>query len=244
MATHVGTNHIQLPVTSSHPRIPTASDIQGCTNHTQLPQPNTWVPITYNDHGHTRGHQTHPTVTAIHVGANHIQPLLPHAATNHIQTSTGKHWDTNNFQLPPPYTWEPTTFICHRHTRRQRTTPNCHRHTRWHQPHPTGTTKLVGTNHIQLPQPHTWAPNTFNCHRQTRGGQSYPTATATRVGPQPHPTAAATHAGTNHIQLASPNSWVPITSNVHGHTPGHQTHSTVTAIHVDPTISNRLPPHE
>ena len=236
IATHLDIKHIQLP--QPHTRALT-------TYNSHLP--NTWAQITSKCHSHTSGHQTHSPATAIHAGANHIQPLPPHAwAPNHTQlpnptgitklvgtihihlswtytwasntsncqshlanhefqlpqiyrcapntsnchrhthgrqpyptvptirihkphpTSTGKQGDTNHFQLPPPYTWEPTTFICHRHTRRQRTTPNCHGHTRWHRPHPTGITKLVGTNHIKCPWPHTWASNTSNCHSHTR----------------------------------------------------------------------------
>ena len=56
---------------------------------------------------------------------------------------------------------------------------------------------------------------------------------------QTHPTATATHAGTNHIQhivatnhIQLPNTWVPITSNNHCHTRRHQTHSTVITIYV------------
>ena len=171
------------------------------TNHIQLPWPHTWAPNTFNCHHNTRGRQPHPTATA-----KRVDPQLHHNCHSHTRrhkphpTGITKLVGTNHIQLPWPHTWISNTS-------------NCHSHTRGHQPHPTVTTKPVGTNHIQLRRPHTWAPNTFNCHRHTHRRQPHSTATAKRVGHKPHPTAIATHAGTNHIKLASPNSWVPITSN-------------------------------
>ena len=151
------------------------------TNHIQLPWSHAWASNTSNGHSHTprqshaRGHQPHPTTTAAHggsqpqptatdthVGTNHIQ-LLPqhtwapyhtqlavtHTGTNHIQLPPPHTGSSNHSQLPPTHTWELTTSNYYRNTRGHPIARNCH--TRQHQPYPTGTTKFVGTNHIQLP---------------------------------------------------------------------------------------------
>ena len=122
-------------------------------------------------------------------------------------------------------------------------TSNCHSHTRGHQPHPPGTTKLVATNHIQLPPPNTCAPITSNNHCHTRSHQTHSTVITIYVGANQiqllpphawatnHTPATATNACTNHINQATPNSWVPITSNCRGHTLGNQIHPTATATH-------------
>ena len=73
----------------------------------------------------------------------------------------------------------------------------------------------LGIKYIQLPQPHTRAPTTSNWHHEIREYQSHPIAMTTQLGNQSRRTATTTHAGTNHIQLAQPTSWVPISSNCH-----------------------------
>ena len=189
------------------------------TKHIQLSRPYTWAPIIYNRYYHTHpqttskqhrqtlGHQQLPNATAIHVGTNHIHLPSPRAqAANHTQ-------------LPQPHTLAPTTSNWHHQTRGHKSHPIATATHAGSKPYPSGSTKLVGTNHIQFPWPHT-------CRYQT------------------HPTAAATHACTNHIQPSPPDSWAQITSNCHSHTRGLQTHSTVTAIHVGPNHIQPLPPHE
>ena len=158
--------------------------------------------------------------------------------------------------MPQPHTLAQTTSNWRNQPRGYRSHPivmphtsgsntsNCHSHTRGHQPHPTGTTKLVATNHIQLPPPNTWVPITSNNHCHTRRHQTHLTVITIYVGANqiqllpPHAWA------TNHTQLPQPqmraqttstrqhrNSWVPITSNCRGHTLGHQIHPTATATH-------------
>ena len=261
--------------TLGHQTHPTATATHAFTNHIQTSPPNSWAQITSNCHSHTRGPQTYSTVTAIHVGASHIQlaspiswlPITP-ICHSHIRwhkpypNAISKLVGTNHIQLPWPHTWAPTTFTCQSHLathefqlpptyRGAPNTRNCHIHTRWHKPYPTGITKLVGTNHIKWPWPHTWVPHTFNCHRHTRRTQPYSTATATRVSTEPHPTASdtrmqaqstsnwqhqtrgyqshpldmATHVGTKHIQRSPPYTWAPTTSNCYRHTRGSPTTS-------------------
>ena len=188
----MGIKHIQLPVTSSHPRIP-------------LPPTYRCPPTTYNRHHQTRGHKSHTIATATHVGTKHIQ-------------------------LSPPYTWVPTISNRYRHTRGPPTTHNCRSHTRWHKPHPTGTTKLVGPNHIQLPQPHTRAPTISIWLHQTRGYQS-------------HPIHMATHLDIKHIQLLQPHTRAPTTYNRHHQTRGHKSHPIATATHVGTKHIQLSPPY-
>ena len=227
--------------TQSHP---TSTSTHAVTTHIQLAPPNSCLPITYNCHVNTLGHQTHPTATSTHAGTNHIR-LPPSNSWVSITSNSHDH----------PH-GHPTTSKCYRHTRVPRITPSCYIHTRGHQPHPTSTAKHLDTNHFQLPPPYTWAPTTFKCHRHTRGQPT--TSNGHRLTPRSanhiqlptpkgehysHPTDIATRAGTNHIQLAPPNSWVPITSNCDGHTRGYQAHSTVTAIHEGGNHIQLLPPH-
>ena len=198
--------------------------------HIQLPQPHTRAPTTSNWHHQIRVYQSYTIAMTTHLGTQ-SQP-----------TATATQAGTNHIQLVPSNTWVPNISNYHGHTRGNQTL-NCHRHTRGRQPHPTGTTKLVGTNDIQLRWPQTWAPSTFNCHRQSRGRQPHPTATAIRVCPGPHQAATTTHAVTNHIQLAPPNSWVPITSNWHVKKLGHQTLPTATATHAGTNHIQLTPPN-
>ena len=200
MSTHLGIKHIQLP--QPRTRAPTTYNCHrqtrgyqsypiaitthlGTTITHPAATPHTWAPSTYNCHLQTLGtNHIHPVAMTTHLGIQ-SHPTAPHTLVHTAATATRGH---NHIQLPPSNSWVPIISNCHDHTLGHPITPSCHSHTRGHQPHPTGTTKLVGTNHIQLPCQHTWAPN--------------------------HITAAtATHAGTNHIQLAPPNfQWVPITS--------------------------------
>ena len=111
-------------------------------------------------------------------------------------------------------------------------TSNCHSHTRGHQPHPTGTTKLVTTNHIQLPPPNTWVPITSNNHCHTRRHQTHLTVITIYVGANqiqqllPHTWA------TNHTQLPQPQLRAQSTSNWHHQTRGYQSHPIAVATHL------------
>ena len=111
-------------------------------------------------------------------------------------------------------------------------TSNCHSHTRGHQPHPTGTTKLVATNHIQLPPPNTWVPITSNNHCHTRRHQTHLTVITIYVGANqiqllpPHAWA------TNHTQLPQPQLRAQTTSNWHHQTRGFQSHPIAVATHL------------
>ena len=132
-------------------------------------------------------------------------------------------------------------------------TSNCHSHARGHQPHPTGTTKLVATNHIQLPPPNTWvpitsnnhcthvgtkhiqlsspytcAPTKSNCYCLTRVPRTTPNCHSHNCGHKPHQTGTTNLVGTNLIQLSWPHTWASNTSNCHSHTRGHQPHPTGT----------------
>ena len=176
--------------TRGHQPHPTGTTKLVATNHIQLPPPNTWVPITSNNHCRTRRHQTHLTVITIYVGANQIQLLPPHA------------WATNHTQLPQPQL-------------RAQTTSNWHHQTRGYQSHPIAVATHLGIKYIQLPQPHTRAPTTSNWHHEIREYQSHPIAMPAHLGNQSNRTATTTYAGTNHIQLAQPTSWVPISFNCH-----------------------------
>ena len=211
--THAGANHIQQlpPHTCGQPSSSNYYRHTWAPNHTRLLPPHTWASIISNCHRNTRGRQPHPTATAPppqvgtqphpiantkHVDINDIQ--LPSPQTWALTTSNCYHHmgAPNHTQLPRPDTRALTKSKCYRHTRGPRTTPNFHSDTRGHKPHPTGTTKLVDTNHIQLPQPHTWASNTSNSHNHTRGQQPHPTGTTKRVG-------------ANHIQLLPPHACPP-----------------------------------
>ena len=101
----------------------------------------------------------------------------------------------------------------------------------------------MGTNHIQLPWPHTWVSNTSNCHSHTRGHQ-------------PHPTGTTKLLGTNHIQLPQPHTWAPNKFNCHRHTRGclldptatatradTKPHPTATAIHASTNHIQLAPPN-
>ena len=162
----------------------------------QLPQPHTRTPITSNCHHQTRWYQSHPIAKAIHVGTKHIK-------------------------LSPPYTWAPATSNYYRHTRWPSTTHNCQSHTRGHKPRPTCTTKLVGTNHIQLSCTHTWAQTTSYYHGHTRKHQTHSTVTTIHVGAS-HIQLLPPHAwAPNHTQLPQPHTRAQTTSNWHHHTRGH-----------------------
>ena len=133
--------------------------------------------------------QSQRTATTTHAGTNHIQ-LAPPNSWPPIKSNWHRqihgyqshpiiivtHVGSKHIPLPSPYTSAPTKSNCYRLTRGPRTTPNCHSHKCRHKPHQPGKTKLVCTNLIQL-----------SCHT---------------LRDQTHPTATATHAGTNHIQLA------------------------------------------
>ena len=160
----MGTNLIQLSCHTLRDQThPTATATHAGTNHIRLEPPNSFPPIISNCHRQIHGNQSHPMIIVTHVGTKHIQ-------------------------LSSPYTWAPTKSNCYRLTLGPRTTPICHSHICGHKPHQPGNTKLVGTNNIQLPWPHTWASNTSNCHSHTRGHQ-------------PHPTGTTRFVSTNHIQL-------------------------------------------
>ena len=111
-------------------------------------------------------------------------------------------------------------------------TSNCHSHTRGHQPHPTGTTKLVATNHIKLPPPNTWVPSTSNNHCHTRRHQTHSTVITIYVGANqiqllpPHAWA------TNHTQLPQPQMRAQTTSTRQHQTRGYQSHPIAVATHL------------
>ena len=217
----MSTNLIQLSCHTLRDQThPTATATHAGTNHIQLTPPNSWTPIISSCHRQIhryqshpiiiatqRRHQTHSTVITIYVGANHIQLLPPHA------------WATNDTQLPQPQM-------------RAQTTSNWHHQTRGYQSHPIAVATHLGIKHIQLLQPHTRAPTTSNWHHEIREYQSHPIAMTTHLGNQSHRTATTTHAGTNHIQLAPPNSWTPIISNCHRQIHGYQSHPIIIATHV------------
>ena len=147
--------------------------------------------------------------------------------------------ETNHFQLPPPYTWTITTSICHRatHVSSEPHPTVTTKQTRGNQSHPIAMATYVGTKHIQLSPPYTWAPATSNCYRQTRGPQPHtnchshtrrhkphPTAITKLVGTNHIPIAMATHLDIKHIQLPQPQWREPTTSNCHHQTRGYQSH--------------------
>ena len=165
--------------TRGHQSCPIATTNFMGIKHIQLPSlPHTRAPTTSNWHHEIREYQSHP-IAMRHTLRTTNQTGLPQphiAGTNHIQ-------------LAQPTSWVPILSNCHGHTLRASNTSNCHSHTRGHQPHPTGTTKLVATNH-------------------------HPIATAKYIGYQSHPTAIiVTHVGTKHIQLSSPYTCAPTKSN-------------------------------
>ena len=152
------------------------------TNDIQLPWLHTWASNTSKCHSHTRGHQPNPTGTTRFVSTNHIQlPMTTHLGNQSHRTATTTHAGTNHIQLAQPTSWVPISSNCHathfgiKHIQLPQDVFDaqvCSHHTRGHQPHPTGTTKLVephtrapthptgttrfvSTNHIQLPCPHT-----------------------------------------------------------------------------------------
>ena len=153
---------------------------------------------------------------------------MPHTSGSntsncHSHTRGYQTRDHHHIQLPPPNTWVPITSIIVRH-----------------QTHLTVITIYVGANQIQQLLPHTWATNhtqlpqpqlraqsTSNWHHQTRGYQS--TLPWPHTGHQIHPTATATHAGSNHIQLEIREYQShPIAMTTHL---GNQSHRTATTTH-------------
>ena len=111
-------------------------------------------------------------------------------------------------------------------------TSNCHSHNCGHKPHQTGTTKLVATNHIQLPPPNTWVPITSNNHFHTRRHQTHSTVITIYVGANqiqllpPHAWA------TNHTQLPQPQMRAQTASTRQHQTRGYQSHPIAVATHL------------
>ena len=89
--------------------------------------------------------------------------------------------------------------------------------------------------------PRVWS--TSNWHHEIREYQSHPIAMTTQLGNQSRRTATTTHAGTNHIQLAQPTSWVPISSNCHATHFGIKPHQTGTTKLVGTNHIQLLWPH-
>ena len=216
----MGTNLIQLSCHTLRDQThPTATATHAGTNHIQLAPPNSWPPIISNCHRQIHGYQSHPIIIATHVGTKHIQLSSPYTwaptksncyrltrephptATRMRAQTTNWHHQTRGYQSHPiavathlgiKYI-QLNTWGNHQLLRLTWATnhTHCHSHKCGHKPHQPGNTKLVGTNHIQLPWPHTWASNTSNCHSHTRGHQ-------------PHPTGTTRFVSTNHIQLPCP----------------------------------------
>ena len=118
-----------------------------------------------------------------------------------------------------------------------------------HKPHQTGTTKLVGTNHSQLPWPHTWASNTSNLAPATHAWHQ------PILAPQPGTTnlAPPTWHHDHTLRHHQPGTTGPGTTTSRGHKPGtsnwrhqprgHQSQPIVMPPHFWIKHTNLAPPH-
>ena len=220
MPTHLGNQ-------SNHTAITTHAG----TNHIQLAPSNSWTPIISNCHRQIHGYQSHPIIIATHVGTKHISTVITiYVGANQIRLLLPHVWATNHTQLPQPQL-------------HAQTTSNWHHQTRGYQSHPIAMATHLGIKYIQLPQPHTRAPTTSNWHHEIREYQSHPIAMPTHLGNQSNQTATTTHAGTNHIQLAQPTSWVPISFNCHATHFGIKHIPTDTATHAGTNHIQLAPPN-